>query len=177
MRQGGRAAHGALAFLAGMFLIVAVAPVAQAHRDGCHRWHSCPSDTGSYSCGDAGYVCRYPTYPESQRGSVPDPTYEDYGYTDRTPADRDYGYSDACPLGCQRTYGPELEDGSGLRVQPSTPLQTPESLPTSSSEVEVVDRAQAPKAAGFHVTGTQVFWAIMALGGFLYLKKRNSDGQ
>ena len=25
------------------------------HRDGCHRWHSCPSDSGSYSCGDKGY--------------------------------------------------------------------------------------------------------------------------
>jgi endonuclease YncB( thermonuclease family) len=26
-----------------------------AHRDGCHRWHSCPSDEGSYVCGDLGY--------------------------------------------------------------------------------------------------------------------------
>jgi hypothetical protein len=34
-----------------------------AHQDGCHRWHSCPSDTGSYTCGDLGYPCRYPTYP------------------------------------------------------------------------------------------------------------------
>ena len=25
------------------------------HRDGCHRWHSCPSDSGSYVCGDLGY--------------------------------------------------------------------------------------------------------------------------
>lgn len=25
------------------------------HRDGCHRWHSCPSDDGSYVCGDLGY--------------------------------------------------------------------------------------------------------------------------
>ncbi len=25
------------------------------HRDGCHRWHSCPSDNGSYVCGDKGY--------------------------------------------------------------------------------------------------------------------------
>jgi hypothetical protein len=25
-----------------------------AHRSGCHRWHSCPSDTGSYICGDTG---------------------------------------------------------------------------------------------------------------------------
>jgi hypothetical protein len=25
------------------------------HRDGCHRWHSCPSDSGNYVCGDLGY--------------------------------------------------------------------------------------------------------------------------
>src|SRR5688500_9606867 len=31
-------------------------PPAVAHRDGCHRWHSCPSDTGSYVCGDLGYA-------------------------------------------------------------------------------------------------------------------------
>lgn len=29
--------------------------LAEAHRSGCHRWHSCPSDTGSYRCGDLGY--------------------------------------------------------------------------------------------------------------------------
>lgn len=26
-----------------------------AHQSGCHRWHSCPSDSGSYTCGDTGY--------------------------------------------------------------------------------------------------------------------------
>jgi endonuclease YncB( thermonuclease family) len=26
-----------------------------AHRDGCHMWHSCPSDDGSYICGDTGH--------------------------------------------------------------------------------------------------------------------------
>lgn len=39
--------------------------VAEAHRSGCHRWHSCPSDTGSYVCGDLGYRCKYPTFPKS----------------------------------------------------------------------------------------------------------------
>lgn len=34
---------------------------AQAHQDGCHRWHSCPSDTGSYVCGDLGYRSGCPT--------------------------------------------------------------------------------------------------------------------
>ncbi|MFJ8358728.1 hypothetical protein [Streptomyces sp. NPDC093984] len=37
-------------------LLIGLLPVtAEAHRDGCHRWHSCPSDTGSYVCGDLGY--------------------------------------------------------------------------------------------------------------------------
>jgi len=31
-----------------------------AHRSGCHRWHSCPSDTGSYTCGDTGYCSECP---------------------------------------------------------------------------------------------------------------------
>jgi hypothetical protein len=46
-------------FLA-LFLAVSggilVASPAQAHRDGCHRWHSCSSDSGSYACGDLGYT-------------------------------------------------------------------------------------------------------------------------
>ncbi len=47
-------------------LLLFMAPVsASAHRSGCHRWHSCPSDTGSYVCGDLGYPCKYPTYPKS----------------------------------------------------------------------------------------------------------------
>lgn len=28
---------------------------AAAHRSGCHSWHSCPSDSGSYVCGDTGH--------------------------------------------------------------------------------------------------------------------------
>jgi hypothetical protein len=35
-------------------------PVADAHRSGCHRWHSCPSDTGSYVCGDLGHCSGCP---------------------------------------------------------------------------------------------------------------------
>ncbi|MDE1763981.1 MAG: hypothetical protein KGH88_07020 [Thaumarchaeota archaeon] len=35
-------------------------PDAFAHRSGCHRWHSCPSDTGSYVCGDTGYCSQCP---------------------------------------------------------------------------------------------------------------------
>lgn len=46
-----------------MFLLFS--SIVFAHQSGCHRWHSCPSDSGSYTCGDAGYPCKYPTYPAS----------------------------------------------------------------------------------------------------------------
>jgi hypothetical protein len=45
-----------LATAAAAVSTVATAPAALAHRDGCHRWHSCPSDSGSYVCGDLGYT-------------------------------------------------------------------------------------------------------------------------
>jgi endonuclease YncB( thermonuclease family) len=32
----------------------------EAHRSGCHRWHSCPSDHGTYTCGDLGYCSQCP---------------------------------------------------------------------------------------------------------------------
>ncbi len=55
----------------GMVLAAAIFSVpakTEAHRSGCHRWHSCPSDTGSYICGDLGYTSGCPnTY-------VPTPT-------------------------------------------------------------------------------------------------------
>ncbi len=47
-----------------MSLLVFVPNVAQAHRDGCHRWHSCPSDSGSYVCGDLGYDSECPKVAE-----------------------------------------------------------------------------------------------------------------
>lgn len=44
-----------LGLLCGLVPIIAVNNAA-AHQSGCHRWHSCPSDTGSYICGDLGYT-------------------------------------------------------------------------------------------------------------------------
>ncbi|MFE5300326.1 hypothetical protein [Streptomyces sp. NPDC056632] len=60
---------------------------AAAHRNGCHRWHSCPSDTGSYVCGDLGYFtyCGYdslPTDRDSDRGSGAGDSQE---YDDKPP--------------------------------------------------------------------------------------------
>ena len=57
-----------------MIAIAMMPTTASAHRSGCHRWHSCPSDTGSYVCGDLGYPCRYPTYPTRTKPTpVPPP--------------------------------------------------------------------------------------------------------
>src|SRR4051812_6786938 len=47
-----------------LLLVNGFATNVSAHRSGCHRWHSCPSDTGSYVCGDLGYTseCGTSTY-------------------------------------------------------------------------------------------------------------------
>jgi hypothetical protein len=47
---------GICTLLLSIALPIAVSTVVSAHRDGCHRWHSCPSDSGSYVCGDLGYT-------------------------------------------------------------------------------------------------------------------------
>lgn len=40
--------------------ILVLPAAASAHRSGCHSWHSCPSDSGSYICGDRGYCSQCP---------------------------------------------------------------------------------------------------------------------
>jgi micrococcal nuclease len=38
-----------------MFFVPLLSSDSFAHQSGCHRWHSCPSDDGSYVCGDTGH--------------------------------------------------------------------------------------------------------------------------
>lgn len=59
-----------LLFGAASVLFMFLAP-AQAHRDGCHRWHSCPSDHGTYVCGDLGYTSQCPTTERAEPVAVP----------------------------------------------------------------------------------------------------------
>lgn len=59
-----------LLFSSAAVLFMLLAP-AQAHRSGCHRWHSCPSDTGSYVCGDLGYTSGCPTTQQAAPVAVP----------------------------------------------------------------------------------------------------------
>lgn len=59
---------------AGLFATtIALLPLspALAHRNGCHRWHSCPSDTGSYVCGDLGHYDQCPSTSNRQASSEP----------------------------------------------------------------------------------------------------------
>ena len=62
-------------------IALAFTPIlSDAHQSGCHRWHSCPSDTGSYVCGDLGYD----TYcPKSSPKTEPkeEPSKEKKSYT------------------------------------------------------------------------------------------------
>jgi hypothetical protein len=40
----------------------------EAHRSGCHHWHACPPDRGTYVCGDLGYCSQYPDNAYCQAG-------------------------------------------------------------------------------------------------------------
>jgi len=62
------------AFAIACSLSVALAPAAEAHQSGCHRWHTCPSDSGSYVCGDLGYSCQTGTTPAPTPTPAPAPT-------------------------------------------------------------------------------------------------------
>lgn len=60
------------ALFSALAIFFMLAAPAQAHRSGCHRWHSCPSDTGSYVCGDLGYTSGCGTE-STQVPAVPNP--------------------------------------------------------------------------------------------------------
>jgi len=65
-----------------IILTLTIPFVSFAHRSGCHRWHSCPSDTGSYTQGDAGYISQYPTYKDGVTTYPDNPFYRlEYGGT------------------------------------------------------------------------------------------------
>lgn len=51
-------------------VLVLAASFADAHRSGCHRWHSCPSDRGTYTCGDLGYCSQCPDNEYCAAGQV-----------------------------------------------------------------------------------------------------------
>ncbi len=50
-----------------LITVALITSTASAHRSGCHRWHSCPSDSGSNVCGDLGYSTYCPKKPTYQK--------------------------------------------------------------------------------------------------------------
>lgn len=53
-----------------LILTILLIPLtADAHRSGCHRWHSCVSNNGSYTCGDLGHCSQCPDNQYCQGGN------------------------------------------------------------------------------------------------------------
>jgi endonuclease G len=50
-------------------LLLTISLTATSHRSSCHRWHSCPSDRGTYTCGDTGHCSDCPDNEFCQGGS------------------------------------------------------------------------------------------------------------
>jgi endonuclease YncB( thermonuclease family) len=65
-----------------------------AHRSGCHRYHSCPSDTGSYVCGDLGYDSQCPK--KQEKSSSKD---NDQSNTDHKTKSKSKTKATSCPKG------------------------------------------------------------------------------
>ena len=57
-------------FILALIFIYFLPIPANAHRSGCHRWHSCPSDTGKYVCGDKGYCSQCPNNTFCKNGKI-----------------------------------------------------------------------------------------------------------
>jgi len=95
-----------------------------AHVDGCHRWHSCPSDDGGYVCGDRGHCSECPdnqycigrrsrSAPAATATSPPRPT--------RTPEPTDVPRPTRTPAATAAARGPETS--SAVRLDGATPVR------------------------------------------------------
>jgi hypothetical protein len=80
-------------------LMLLAPATASAHQSGCHRWHSCPSDTGSYVCGDLGYTSGCGTGSEGSSSksttTTPAPNYTAQGAA----AGKSHAQRDAATIG------------------------------------------------------------------------------
>jgi len=103
-----------LAVVAVLLLSVLLISPANAHRSGCHRWHSCPSDRGTYICGDTGY-CNY--CPDNQycKAGKPRPTASQ----DQNKATKSYPQQ-ALAIGALVGRAVKVEDGDSITVLDST---------------------------------------------------------
>ena len=59
----------AIVVLTASLLLLGINHDSFAHQSGCHRWHSCPSDHGTYECGDIGYCSQCPDNDYCENGA------------------------------------------------------------------------------------------------------------
>jgi hypothetical protein len=96
-----------------------------AHQSGCHRWHSCPSDSGSYVCGDTGYsnYCGTEQTYEAPRYVAPVVDYAANGRTNGTQhATRDTSIIRSSALSSAKQRG--VDDANDLAVRSPNAIAT-----------------------------------------------------
>lgn len=122
-RRAGIAILVAAAFV-GVWALASTA-TAEAHQSGCHRWHSCPSDTGSYVCGDLGYPCGGGTGPPAPAAGTDTDADGVPNASDSCPFDAN-ATPDGCPPPARRKYSARITavtDGDTIKVRTSTGRQ------------------------------------------------------
>jgi hypothetical protein len=139
-----------LSFLAFAFVSTSSA---EAHRDGCHAAHSCPSDTGSYVCGDLGN--------SSECGDTPK--------TDAAPAPT------SAPI---KQYVAPIATKAPLRQPTSTPTVQPTVEPTKRPTATPVQKTQvvptavvAGESSSSNPVGALITLGILGGLGYLGHKK------
>lgn len=154
----------ALAFLSAGVVFIAGTPVAEAHRSGCHAAHSCPSDTGSYTCGDTGNYTycggSNPTTATTQGSSGPpanngsdDQNCDDFAsqsaaqaHLRADPSDPDNLDADNDGIACEGNPEPRDESPVAHTTATSAPGTTATTVTPSASTQPIV--AVGPMAGG-----------------------------
>jgi hypothetical protein len=129
----------------------AAAP-ASAHRDGCHRWHSCPSDTGSYVCGDTGHFseCGYDSLPGPELEPEPEAPadYEAPSAPEVRNPETGAGGAVAVTVTAERGSVIEVRDEGGTVVRKTTATGSAQRMSFTAEDGEHTYTAVAVDAAG-----------------------------
>ncbi|MDQ2805383.1 MAG: hypothetical protein M3Z04_00460 [Chloroflexota bacterium] len=114
---------GVLALAGLLFAAPRTADNTLAHQSGCHTNHTCPSDTGSYVCGDLGYPCETTASITNTPAPVPAATQvatsRTFPQTGQTVSGQFLTYWDGHGALAQQGYpiSPEMQETSDLNGQ------------------------------------------------------------
>ncbi|AXG78427.1 hypothetical protein [Streptomyces paludis] len=133
-----------------------------AHRDGCHRWHSCPSDTGSYVCGDLGYFseCGYSSLPGTETPAKPGPA------ADPDPEPEPEPEPDTEPPSRPKVKTPKAGAGGAVEVMVTAEAGARIEVRDASDDDKVVARATAtgaPQRIAFTAQSGKHTYAVVAV--------------